>query len=217
MKRYHYPVVFTGAGISVASGLPTFDITWNGVPIRDLLTSEFFDRDPVGFYEMFREVEQWKDAQPNPAHYALAEAKMPVVTQNVDGLHQKAGSTKVYEVHGNLREMICLDCYRITPWKNLTLGVPYCDCGRILKPRVVLYGDDLMDWDESVREMQKADLVLVIGCSLQTAPACYLPQMAQARGADIIEVNEKAEVEVPGLVRELGILQLIHSSYKEGT
>jgi NAD-dependent deacetylase len=206
MKRYNYPVAFTGAGISVASGLPTFNITWNGVPIRDLLTTDFFNRDPVGFYEMFREVEKWKDAMPNPAHYALAEAKMPVVTQNVDGLHQKAGSVKVYEVHGNMREMFCLRCRQIYAWKDLNLGIPYCDCGKILKPRVVLYGDSEMDWDESVREMQKADLVLVIGCSLQTAPACYLPQMAQTNGADLVTINERAEVEVPGLVKELGIL-----------
>jgi NAD-dependent deacetylase len=68
--------------------LPTFSITWNGVPIRNLLTAEFFDRDPVRFYEMFREVGKWRDVAPNLAHYTLAETKMPVVTQNVDGLHQ---------------------------------------------------------------------------------------------------------------------------------
>jgi NAD-dependent deacetylase len=209
LKRYHYPVAFTGAGISVASGLPTFDITWNGVPIRNLLTVAFFDHDPVGFYEMFREVEKWRDVAPNPAHYALAETKMSVVTQNVDGLHQKAGSAKVYEVHGNLREMICLSCYRVTSWKDLYLGVPFCDCGRILKPRVVLYGDDPMDWDESVREMQKADLVLVIGCSLQTAPACYLPQMAQENGADLVTINERAEVETPRVLQELELVKKV--------
>lgn len=206
MKHYTYPVAFTGAGISVASGLPTFDAAWKGVPVRDLLTAEFFHRDPVGFYEFFREVEKWKDAPPNPAHRALAAVNMPVVTQNVDGLHQKAGSTKVYEIHGHLREMFCLDCGKIIPWKDLNLGIPYCECGCILKPRVVLYGDGLLNWDEAVQEIRKADLVLVIGCSLQTAPACYLPQMAGIHGADIITVNEKAEEEVPRLVRELGLV-----------
>ncbi len=206
MKHYIYPVAFTGAGISVASGLPTFDISWNGIPIRDLLTAEFFNRDPEGFYEMFREVEKWKDAAPNPAHSALTRAQLPVITQNVDGLHQKAGSTKVYEVHGNMREMACLNCRKITPWKPLDSGIPYCECGYVLKPRVVLYGDSLLNWDESVNEIQKADLVLVVGCSLQTAPACYLPQMAQSHGADIITVNEKAEEEVTKLVRELGLV-----------
>lgn len=212
LKHYTYPVAFTGAGISVASGLPTFDITWKGIPARELLTAEFFYRDPVGFFEFFREVEKWKDAPPNLAHLALAEAKMPVVTQNVDGLHQKAGSLKVYEIHGHLREMFCLNCGKITPWKNLNLGVPYCDCGQILKPRVVLYGDGLLNWDESVNEIQKADLVLVVGCSLQTAPACYLPQMAQNHGADIITINEQAEVEVPRLLKELG---LVSSGFSE--
>jgi NAD-dependent deacetylase len=203
MKHYTYPVAFTGAGISVASGLPTFDITWKGIPIRDLLTAYYFQQDPEGFYEMFREVEQWKDVSPNPAHLALAVAQIPVITQNVDGLHQKAGSRQVYELHGHLREMICLGCGNITPWQDLNLGIPYCECGRILKPRVVLFGDDLMNWDEAELEIRKADLVLVIGCSLQIAPACYLPEMAQANGADIITVNEKAEEEVPRLIKEL--------------
>jgi NAD-dependent deacetylase len=206
MRRFTYPVAFTGAGISVASGLPTFNITWKGLPVRSYLTREFFERDPVGFYEFFREVEAWNHKEPNDAHRVLAVAGVPVVTQNIDGLHQKAGSEKVIEIHGNLREMVCPGCGRITGWKPLSAGIPVCSCGNILKPRVVLFGDDLLDWPEAVEEMRRADLVLVVGSSLEVAPACYLPQMAQANGAELVMVNEKSELELPKLMREFGLV-----------
>lgn len=205
MKKYHYPVAFTGAGISVASGLPTFDITWRGQPVRSLLTRDFFEQDPEGFYEFFQVVESWKEKKPNPAHLSLATAGIPVVTQNIDGLHQKAGSKVVYEIHGNMREMVCPRCALVKEWRQLSLGIPRCVCGAVLKPMVVLFGDGLLCWDEAVEAMQRADLVLVVGTSLEVAPACYLPRMAAGNGADLVMVNERAEVELPRKLAELGL------------
>lgn len=206
MKHYDYPVAFTGAGISVASGLPTFDATWKGIPVRDLLTRDWFDQDPVGFYDFFKSILDWGQKSPNPAHRGIAEAGIPVVTQNIDGLHQKAGSQEVYEVHGNLREMVCPECGRVYPWKPLDAGLPHCHCGKVLKPQVVLFGDDLLVWDEAVTQMERADLVLVVGCSLTVAPACYLPEIAMGKGAETIVINERAETEVPRVLTELGMI-----------
>lgn len=206
MKHYDYPVAFTGAGISVASGLPTFDATWKGIPVRDLLTREWFDQDPVGFYDFFKSILSWGEKLPNPAHFGIAEARMPVVTQNIDGLHQKAGSQEVYEIHGNLREMVCPACQRVYPWKPLAGELPRCNCGQILKPQVVLFGDDLLCWEAAVSQMERADLVLVVGSSLTVAPACYLPEIAASKGAELIIINECAETEVPRALKDLGMI-----------
>lgn len=205
--KYSNPVAFTGAGISVASGLPTFDITWRGMPARDMLTRTRFERQPELFYEFFAEVEKWGDVEPNPAHLALAAAGMTVVTQNIDGLHQKAGSEKVFEIHGNLREMVCVHCGKLYPWRSLNEGIPHCDeCHSILKPNVVLFEESLLQWDEAVETMQAADLVVVIGSSLAVAPACYLPKMARESGAELYAINDAADVKVPELLRQLGLL-----------
>jgi NAD-dependent deacetylase len=201
MKRL---VAFTGAGISVASGLPTFDFCWRGIPARDLLTLPFFLRDPEQFYAFFREaLVAWTGAAPNEAHLALARARIPVVTQNIDGLHQRAGSESVCELHGSLREMVCLTC----GWRvGLSLpkdGPPLCRCGKVLKPDVVLFEEPLQDWEEALALLASADHVLVVGTSLAVAPACYLPQLAARQGATIELLNEDAARQVPLAIERL--------------
>lgn len=204
-RRYQRPVAFTGAGISAASGLPTFDSVWRGRPVREYLSREFLHRDPETFYAFFWEtLAHWSQAQPNPAHLTLADAGIPVITQNIDGLHQKAGSLEVYEIHGHLRTLTCMNCggsHRLSEvkWHE----VPICErCGQTLSPDVVLFGDALRQWDEALHTILRADLVLVIGSSLQIAPACHLPEMARKNGADVKTFNQRAEEALPCWMEE---------------
>lgn len=197
-------VAFTGAGISVASGLPTFDFTWRGIPARDLLTLSFFRAEPERFYRFFREaMTAWGGAAPNAAHHAIARAGIPVITQNIDGLHQRAGSSVVHELHGNIGGMVCLDC----GWRGrLALppeGLPLCACGAVKKPDVVLFEEPLRDWEGALALLDGVEHLLVVGTSLLVAPACYLPGLAGARGARVEIINEDAAVRVPEAVARL--------------
>ncbi len=197
-------IAFTGAGISVASGLPTFDFTWRGLPARALLSRSAFRRDPELFYDFFREaLGRWGAAAPNAAHLALAQAGIPVITQNIDGLHQRAGSRLVCELHGNLREMLCLACGKLVPLDLPEASVPRCTCGGICKPNVVLFEEGLHDWEQAVALLQEVRHLLVVGTSLAVAPACYLPEMAAARGAEVEIINTDAHLLVPAALDRL--------------
>lgn len=199
------PVALTGAGISAPSGVPTFQVDWKGRPIRDFLGRAFCERDPVGFYELFLTLEKWCHAEPNAAHRALAEMNVPVITQNIDGLHQKAGSTQVLELHGNLRDMVCARCGRRVNASDVcdTLRPLYatgdheaireglrdalrCPCGGRLSHDVVLYGDPVRELDAAFAWLEDADLLLVIGTSLETYPAAALPGIAQKNGVRVL-------------------------------
>ena len=197
-------VAFTGAGISVESGLPTFDFTWRGIPARELLTLSSFLADPERFYLFFREaLARWHAAAPNAAHLALARAGIPVITQNIDGFHQRAGSRIVVELHGNLRHLVCLGCGRREPLALPPEGLPFCRCGRILKPDVVLFDEVLHDWEEAMAILAGAGHLLVIGTSLTVAPACFIPGYAAACGATVEIINEAAATKVPEALARL--------------
>ncbi|MGE4284338.1 MAG: NAD-dependent deacetylase [Clostridia bacterium] len=189
-----YPVAFTGAGISVASGLPTFDVAWNNIPIRDILTRKYFISYPHKFYDLYRNILSWNNAQPNAAHKVLAQYNASIITQNIDGLHQKAGSQKVLEMHGNLRDLVCEKCRRVYPAiKSLDEEVPYCECKEILKPDVVLFGDKVHDWKQAIKLAEQSDLMLVIGTSLQVFPANLLPNIVQEHHGKVIIINKESE------------------------
>ncbi len=198
----------TGAGISVASGLPTFaQAEWRGRSVRDFLTKSFFVRYPNMFYEYFWEaLEPWNNAEPNAAHLALAEAGVAIVTQNIDGLHQKAGSSNVVELHGNLRELICERCGRVeavTDWKGRD-EVPRCSTDNsILKPNVVLFEETPHYWDRALELALGADVLLVVGTSLEVAPACYLPELARRQRIKVVMLNRDAVTEVPAALDSL--------------
>lgn len=205
-------VAFTGAGISVPSGLPTFEGSYRGIPIREILERDFFYSRTKFFYDFYRDVLLgWLEAQPNEAHRAIAQTRCPVVTQNIDGLHQRAGSTNTVELHGNLRELACDRCGKISPstWARadtLKNGIPVCtdrQCGGILKPVVVLFGEGLPTYDEAYELMSRATKVLVVGTSLMVQPAAGLVEMASSRGADVVIVNERADTDVPIALRRL--------------
>lgn len=204
-------VALTGAGISVASGLPTFsDAMWKGQPVRRLLTKSFFLRHPEEFYEYYwAGLRPWRLAKPNAAHRALAEAGAYIITQNIDGLHQAAGSRQVLELHGNLQELVCEHCgafYPADDWQAVP-GIPICPSDQhILKPNVVLFEETPHGFEEALELLAKADWLLVVGTSLQVAPACYLPQFARRWRIPVDIINEAAEINVPRWLKERGLL-----------
>lgn len=180
-------VFLTGAGISTASGLSDFrgreglERRKSPVPYETLLSIDFFERDPETFYRYYKDFLIVGDAQPNIAHKkiaALGDKVSAVVTQNIDGLHQLAGSRNVIEIHGTTREYLCLRCGKRHPERRVkeTPGVPRCDCGGLLRPDIVFYGE-MLD-DEKVRAAVKAiracDLLAVVGSSLVVYPAAGL-------------------------------------------
>ncbi|AGK99988.1 SIR2 family NAD-dependent protein deacylase [Desulfoscipio gibsoniae] len=188
-------VVLTGAGISTESGIPDFRSPgglWSKVDPMYAFSAETFTHRPEAFYQAgLPHLASIKSARPNRAHEVLAELEKAsllagVVTQNVDSLHQRAGSTKVWEVHGHLRSATCMQCGGQIVWDHLMDKVmasqipPRCnDCQGIYKPDCVFFGDPLTrDFTEATREVATTELMLVIGSSLEVAPANYLPMMA---------------------------------------
>ena len=180
---------FGGAGVSTESGIPDF----RGVdglyrqkyayPPETILSREFFEHNPEEFYRFYREKILILDAEPNPAHRKLAEWEAEgrlngVVTQNIDGLHQKAGSKRVFELHSSIHRNFCTRCGKSysAEWVASTNGVPKCACGGIVKPDVVLYGESLDDavMRGAMHAIAHADLLIVGGTSLSVYPAAGL-------------------------------------------
>lgn len=203
-------VVFTGAGISTESGIPDFRSPggiWSRFDPEDF-TYQKFTTDPEARRKQWRmlgEGHLTTDAQPNPAHYAIAEldrmGKLDcVITQNVDNLHHKAGvpAEKVFELHGNVQWAICLDCGRRYPFEHIKARweageeIPDCEeCGGMLKPDAVLFGEQLPAavLEEASRRSSQSDLFIVVGSTLIVYPAAYMPAYALRGGAKLIIVN----------------------------
>ena len=198
-------VALTGAGISTESGIPDFrgpQGLWKQIDPRTS-TIQFFRQFPDAFWQFIvTRLENIMRAEPNRAHYALAELERLgklscVITQNVDGLHSKAGSKSVVELHGNMREAVCLSCRRVVSMEEAVSMAkrghlpPRCDCGGILKPNVVLFNEPLPEdaYKRALLESMRCDLMLVVGTSLQVYPAAYLPALAKQRGAKLVIIN----------------------------
>ncbi|MGE4484471.1 MAG: NAD-dependent protein deacylase [Oscillospiraceae bacterium] len=182
-------VFFGGAGVSTESGIPDFrsvDGLYNqeyDYPPEMILSHSFFARHPEVFYKFYREKLLVEDAKPNTTHTRLAELEREgklkaVITQNIDGLHQKAGSKNVLELHGSLLQNFCAICGRRYGIKAVTecLGVPRCSCGGIIRPDIVLYEEGLSEsvMTRSVKYIREADLLIVGGTSLAVYPAAGL-------------------------------------------
>jgi NAD-dependent deacetylase len=195
--------VFSGAGVSAESGVPTFRSMgglWEQHPVEDVASPDGFHRNPRlvwEFYEARRG--NMGTVEPNPGHYALADMEklydaFSVITQNVDGLHRKAGSTRVLEVHGSLWRARCADdCGRmLDPFPYPAPAVPpRCKCGALLRPDVVWFGESLPGdvWAEAVALACASEVTLVVGTSGAVWPAAGIPLEAQMHGAFTIEVN----------------------------
>lgn len=199
--------VLTGAGISAESGLPTFrasDGLWEGHRIEDVCTPEALQRNPAlvwEFYSMRRAAAQ--GAQPNPAHIALAEIESRLgdrfflCTQNVDDMHERAGSKHLVHMHGELAKSRCEEnCGRppvndISVYRTLS-EVPHCDCGALLRPHIVFFGEVPLDMDRIMREIERATMMLVVGTSGSVYPAANFVNWARSRGARTIYVGPEA-------------------------
>jgi len=201
-------VALTGAGISTESGLPDFRSRggiWARWDPQEVATLRAFRATPRRFYEFYRHrLAPLASARPNEAHVALARLEQrgvlhTIITQNVDGLHQAAGSQRVLELHGNLREAACVNCGVVGPIA-LILGaldrdeLPSCArCAGALKPNVVLFEELLPEatYREAEMACRRADLLLVVGSSLQVTPAAWLPHVAYDHGAAVIIINDE--------------------------
>jgi NAD-dependent deacetylase len=196
-------IALTGAGVSVESGIPDFRSAgglWSRYDPEEYAHIDGFRRNPVKVWNMLREIiAVIKAATPNPGHRSLAELEKigylsSIITQNVDGLHQEAGSKNVIEFHGSNRFLICPQCGFRSETKHFdtSYSVPRCPtCSTILKPDVVFFGEaiptDVMA--KAFDEAEKAELVLVIGTSAVVYPASGIPAMARRHGAKIVEIN----------------------------
>ncbi|MSQ94994.1 MAG: NAD-dependent deacylase [Gemmataceae bacterium] len=193
----------TGAGISAESGLATFRGAgglWEGQRVEDVATPRAFQRDPVlvwRFYNLRRA--NLAAVKPNPGHHALVELEkrldnnFTLVTQNVDGLHQSAGSHNVLEIHGAIRRVRCSGCDLVADRGVDALPeLPRCEtCGELLRPDVVWFEEALPEdiWGRAVEAVEACDCFLVIGTSAVVYPAAGLIDVARLTGADVIEIN----------------------------
>jgi NAD-dependent deacetylase len=205
LSRARSAIAFTGAGISVESGIPHFrgeGGLWTKFDPYKVAHIDTFRKDPAQYWT-YSLNHRRTDAQPNPAHRALVELERrghlrAVVTQNTDGLHQRAGSTQVIELHGSSHGVVCLDCDSRFPRDQVDRmnrehcppSCPSCG-GRFLKPTVVLFGEALPM--PALRDAQAlamtADVVLIVGSSLQVYPAAGIPRLAREHGAELCIVN----------------------------
>ena len=198
-------VFFGGAGVSTESGIPDFrsvDGLYSqsyDVPPETILSHGFFVSQPETFFRFYREKMLVLDAQPNAAHRRLAELERQgkltaVVTQNIDGLHQAAGSRTVYELHGSLHRNYCQKCGRLFGMSDIlrSEGVPHCPCGGVIKPDVVLYEEslDTRILTQAVEEIARADLLIVAGTSLVVYPAAGLLDYFNGRHLVLINRTE---------------------------
>ena len=189
-----YTVVLTGAGVSTESGVPDFRSPGSGLWTMidpELFTIQGFKANPKAFYEGGAPfVKMLDEAEPNESHTVLAELEKrglvkAIITQNVDGLHQKGGSKQVLEIHGTLSSASCMHCGKQVSIEEVAADIeeglipPLCiDCGEPLKPDVVLFGEPLSpDYRQALEEANRADLIMVIGSSMQVSPANQIPAL----------------------------------------
>jgi NAD-dependent deacetylase len=202
LRQHRRVAALTGAGISVESGIPDFRSPgglWSRFDPMEYATIQAFRQNPAKVWQLLLEMDRIiTQARPNPAHFALAEFEardklLGVITQNVDNLHQAAGSKKVVEYHGNALRFVCDHCRGEHPRETLDFSrtPPYCLCGGLIRPAVVFFGEPIPPsaQDEAEDLAQTCDLLLIIGTSGEVSPANYLPQIAKDYGALIVENN----------------------------
>ena len=196
-------VFFGGAGVSTASGIPDFRSRDGlsgtaGLSPETVLSKSFFYLRTEDFFAFYRKYMLYPDAQPNAVHRYLYELEKRdrlrgIVTQNVDGLHRMAGNIRVYELHGNVHENECIECGAVYPMEKILQagGIPRCECGGVIRPNVVLYGEPLPKYVciGARREISNADTLIVAGTSLAVEPAASF--LEDFRGKNLIVINRE--------------------------
>ena len=207
LEKTQRGVAFTGAGISTESGIPDYRSPGTGLwekMDQSVVSLSGFLRNPGNYYSYAMESYPVRAAaEPNAGHYALARLEKTgwlrgLITQNVDGLHTKAGSEKVFELHGSVRRVVCLGCREYYPMADTMSRVaggenpPLCrQCGGILKPDAVFFGEPLPEepWEKSIDLVSDSEVLIVMGSSLLVAPASGLPRLALSKGAALVIIN----------------------------
>jgi NAD-dependent deacetylase len=203
LTRATHVVAFTGAGISAESGVPTFrgpEGIWSKFKPEELASMEAFMSNPTLVWEWYTHRKAViATVQPNPGHVALARMeklfpRFTLITQNIDNLHRRAGSSIVHELHGNIERSYCMTCG--SPYPNVVLSgqgqIPHCPaCGGLVRPDVVWFGELLPEdeWEASASAAEGADVFFSVGTSGVVYPAASLPLMAKRSGAYLVEVN----------------------------
>jgi NAD-dependent deacetylase len=207
-RQSKHVVVLTGAGISTPSGIPDFRSTgtglWSSDEPMEVASLSTFRTAPERFFDWFRPLaSQIFDAQPNSVHSALTGLENAghidsIITQNIDNLHQKAGSKNVIEMHGTMQTLTCTHCYQQAKTEHYLASfvekgeIPHCPiCDQILKPDVILFGEQLPQtaWFKAQRAARQCDLMLVAGSSLEVLPVAGLPMQALDQGAHLLIIN----------------------------
>lgn len=236
MEKYHkisrlllesrYAIALTGAGILVESGIPDFrgrDGVWAKYDPLEYGHIDSFRANPAKVWKMLMEMGALMEGvDPNEAHFALGEleklgiVKM-VITQNVDSLHQRGGSSNVVEFHGNFRKMRCDNCMKPFVREDISLEQlpPLCTCGGPIRPDVVLFGEGIPPeaYSRAFRAAEKCDLMLVVGTSASVAPASELPVIAKRRRAQIVEINPEPS-ELSAWLTDLHIMEPATTAFR---
>ena len=188
-------IFFGGAGVSTESGLKDFRSA-DGLyaekypyPPEYMLSIDLFRKNPAAFFDFYKEKMNCLEAKPNITHYYLTKLEKlgklkAIITQNIDGLHQKAGSKNVYEIHGTVYQNHCINCQKNYPPEKVFKAkeIPICECGGIIKPDVVLYGEMLPDaYSKAIASLKNADMLIVAGTSLTVSPANQLVMMFEGK------------------------------------
>lgn len=202
IKEAEYVVVFTGAGMSTESGLPDFrskEGLWKKKDPTTLASTDALNHNVEEFIEFYRErVLGIKEYGPHRGHFILSEWEdkgklKSIITQNVDGFHQLAGSKRVAELHGTLQKLHCQSCGKEYDSEEYVNKAYYCDCGGVLRPSIVLFGESLPQdaFQFALEEAENADLFIVLGSSLSVTPANQFPLIAKESGAKLVIVNQE--------------------------
>jgi NAD-dependent deacetylase len=201
LKESKYTVIFTGAGMSTESGLPDFRSSnqgmWKQKDPSKIASTQALNNNVHEFIAFYRErVLGVKEYKPHKGHYILADWEkrgiiQSIITQNVDGFHHQAGSQKVAELHGTLQKLHCQSCGRVYSSEEYINQEYYCECGGILRPSIVLFGEVLPEdaFALAFEEAKKSDLFIVLGSSLSVSPANQFPLIAKENGAKLVIVN----------------------------
>ena len=206
IQESNYLVFFGGAGVSTASNIPDFRSSkgiynekYGNIPIEAIISHSFFVSHPDIFYNVYKDKLCFPNAEPNDCHKALAKLEekgilKAVITQNIDDLHEKAGSKKVYKLHGSVTENYCMKCHKFYPLDYIlkSKDIPTCDCGGIIKPKVVLYEEPLDDSvvSNAISHISKADTLIIGGTSLVVYPAAYYIEFF--RGKNLVIINKSS-------------------------